>query len=684
MMNRYRRLLLIIPVVFFSTSLFSQSAKLSAGKEPVWVVKNNIDYTKTSLDKDASEGAIDLCVESQVSLAEHTKYVRLSKKIISQAGVQNESTITVSFDPSYEKLTFHKISIIRNGETLNKLNLSKIKTIHQEEELNSFIYNGIIDAVLILEDVRAGDIVEYSYSVKGVNPVFNDKFSYEFNTEYSVPVYDLFYRLLVPKSREIKIKNTNETLQPVITNINDQQVYEWHKTNVAPLVLQDNLPSWYNPFGRVSLSEFKDWKEVNEWAMELFPPKKIFSAAIQKKIDEIEKGYNSDVARTAAALRFIQDDIRYMGIEVGRHTHKPADPSKVFAQRFGDCKEKSYLLCCMLNAMNIEASPVLINTSAKNNLNNMLPAPTNFDHTTVRVKLDGSYYWYDPTISFQRGNIKDMFYPDYQAGLVISPNTTSLAAIPFRNNSYQHINDYFKADDMFGGGSLVVTTTFKGDEADEARNHFNNESVSEILNADKKFYSKYYDDIKADSLVFTDDDSTGIFTTIEHYTIPKFWTITKDDVTKADVKKFTFSAFAINSVLHRPKDKDRKMPIGLSFPASYKEEIIISLPDEWSISTSETHLTNKGFAYNSKFTCVYNQVRLTTDYENFKDFVASDESAEYFKNINQYDDNENYTLSSGGDGAVKKPFSSSGKDTLPAIISIVVIGGFLVWRYRRR
>jgi hypothetical protein len=65
---------------------------------------------------------------------------------------------------------------------------------------------------------------------------------------------------------------------------------------------------------------------------------------------------------------------------------------------------------------------------------------------TVRVKLDGVYYWYDPTIAFQRGDIKDLFYPDYQSGLVIADSTTALTSIAFRNNSYQHINEYFRVN----------------------------------------------------------------------------------------------------------------------------------------------------------------------------------------------------------------------------------------------
>jgi Domain of Unknown Function with PDB structure (DUF3857) len=675
----FLRLLCILPFLSVPVILFSQSGKPSFAKEPLWIAKNNIDYNKTSLDKDAAEGSIDISYETQVSLDERSKYTRRIKKIISQAGVQNGSMISVTFNPSYEQLIFHCIQIIRKGEIINKLQLSKIKTVHQEEELSGFIYNGSLNAVLILEDVRKGDIIEYSYNITGFNPVFKNKYAGEFDMGYAVPIYELFYRLIVPKGRTVDIKNFNETIKPVVTDLNGQRVYEWRKSNVPPLLLQNRIPSWYDPYARVSVSEYKSWKEVNDWAMELFPANKILSAGLQKKIAEIKKTYPDDATRIMASLRFVQDDIRYMGIEMGVNSHKPADPSKVYAQRFGDCKEKSYLLCCILNAMNIEASPVLINTTVKKNLNNLLPSATDFNHVTVRVKLDTTYYWFDPTIAYQRGNIKELFYPDYQEGLVISEATSSLTSISFRSISYQHIDEYFKVHSMTGSGTLIVTTNFKGDEADATREHFNNVSIAEIMTSNKKFYAKYYEDIASDSLTYTDNDSTGIFTTIEYYTIPNFWT-----TGKGSVKKFLFTAFAINEILNRPKEKGSKMPFGLMFPARYREEVTIVLPEEWNVTASESHLKNDGFAYNSKFYCVYNQIHLTTDYENYKDFVTTDEFPDYFRSVKQYDDKENYSISAGDDYDTAKNSGASNKDILSIVIFVVIIGGGMLWWNRRK
>ena len=111
------------------------------------------------------------------------------------------------------------------------------------------------------------------------------------------------------------------------------------------------------------------------------------SSALQQKITEIRENTASDEQKVLSVLRFVQDDIRYMGIEMGQNSHKPHHPNQVFAQRFGDCKDKTYLMCTMLNAMSIQADPVLINSYYKQAIYELLPSSRNFDHVTVRVNL---------------------------------------------------------------------------------------------------------------------------------------------------------------------------------------------------------------------------------------------------------------------------------------------------------
>ena len=103
-MKSFLALLFTIQFCIFCCTVFSQSARVAVAREPEWITKNAIDYYRTSLDKHATDGYIDIDFELQVSLTEQCEYVRRSKRIISQAGVQNASQVEVSFNPSYQQL----------------------------------------------------------------------------------------------------------------------------------------------------------------------------------------------------------------------------------------------------------------------------------------------------------------------------------------------------------------------------------------------------------------------------------------------------------------------------------------------------------------------------------------------------------------------------------------------------
>jgi len=670
---------LILTLSFItSVSLNAQHSKPLMQKEPAWVTLTANGYVSDKLDHEAEGGFIDVTFEKQVSLQSQESYFKKAIKILSEAGVQNRSEISVSYDPSYSRLIFHSIKIIRGTESINKLQVSKMKVIQQETELGMHLYNGTLSAVLFLEDVRKGDIIEYSYTIKGFNPIFKGKYSALLETSFSIPVYNLYYKVVMPKGRALNIKNSLTDITYSIKQTGDGTSYEWKLSNLPALRIQDKTPSWYDPYAMILISEFNNWKEVNDWALSLFPLDIRPSAELQKKIETIRSSHNSPEKRLLACLRFVQDDIRYMGIEMGANSHKPTHPDKVYAQRFGDCKDKSYLLCILLNGMGIEARPVLINTSYKKTISKWLPSATIFDHVTVRVKLNDTYYWLDPTITYQRGALAGISYPDYQCGLVIDHNTTALTNIPLSEKGTVTIKEVFKIPNMSGDVHLTVSTNYSGANADGIRSEFNNNSRFEMQKKFEDYYASYYEKINADSLTFTDDDNSGIFTTMEYYTIPNFWQNEKG------VKKTYFSPYVISGVIKKPTDINRTMPFYIDYPARYKEDIEIHLPEDWNAEESAEQIECTSFLLKAKCSYANKKVLLHYEYESLKDHVMPDESKEFFASYKKVDDNIGYSLTNPEKGAVNvtasvKTATQKANSGLIILIVLIFIGGIVWW-----
>lgn len=651
MMRSLRNVLLPLALLL-SVCVQAQKTRPQLSKEPAWVTHNVIDYKNTSLDGEAEDGYIYLAYEKQVHLATQSTYIRKSLKALSQAGVQNASEVSISFDPLYEQLYLHYIKIIRGDQVLDRTDLSKVKTIQQETDLSEHLYNGSYTALVVLEDVRKGDIIECSYTLRGFNPVFGNKYTANYALQFSIPVCHLFYKLVVPADRSVAFKPYQCNQAPVVEQTAAEKAYQWNVSNVKALSTEERIPGWYDPYPAVMVSEYKSWKEVSDWAVNLFPFNTPLSVALRQKIEEIKSSYPTAEERTGASLRFVQDEVRYMGIEMGENSHKPNAPDKIFSQRFGDCKDKSYLLCTMLRAMGIDASPVLINTTARKTLTGWLPDPTAFDHTTVQAKVNGTTYWFDPTISYQRGPLKSISYPNYAMGLLVSPSTTGLSDIPLQDKGLVDVKEIFRVTDLSGLAHLEVITKYSGSFADDERSRFQNNSRQQVQKDYREYYSSYFDKLESDSISSEDNEQTGVFTTREFYTVRGFWEA------EHIKRKASLSPYIVGAAFRKLSGTNRAMPYALSYPARYREEIEIRLPEAWSVRHYQQEIKKPSFTYRCKYTGKGNIVSLVYEYENQKDHIAPEEVNDYMAGYNDYLENSGFELTSTDETVTTGNYSS--------------------------
>jgi transglutaminase-like putative cysteine protease len=627
-----------ITLLFFALLSFSsghaQTTRPVVCNVPQWVEPINPDDKIRVNPNDVEDGYFYVLADNQKNVEERSSFYHTATKIISEAGVQNGSQISIDFDPQYEKLCIHKIELVRNGQRINKLDLSKINTLQRESDLERNIYDGTFTANLILDDVRKGDMIEYSYTLKGRNPIFSEKFSTTFYTQYGVPVGELNQRLICRSSRKITIKEYNNSIKPEITQSAGNTIYKWHTVNIKPLSAEDKLPQWYDPYPYTSLSEYGSWAEVKEWAKKLFVVKGSVDKELKDSVKAIRARSNSDFEKALNALRFVQNQIRYMGIEIGVYSHLPNTPNKVFRQRFGDCKDKSLLLCTMLKELEIESHPVLINTTAKGEMINTLPSPLSFNHCTVLIMLYGKKYWVDPTIAYQGGTLQTNAFPDYAYGLVVTDASTDLTRIEAVSRGNIVVREIFDITSLEGACDLTVHTTYEGDEADIIRHQIANSSMQELDENYKNFYAKLYPGIRTrDSVKLMDHLNENRYTITEYYTIDDFWT--NDSITEKGRVKASFEALMVESYISLPNIRIRKMPISIRHKTRVDQTIEINLPEQWEIEEEEGAFTTSAFQYRYKYSYNANTrtILLNYFYETTNDFIPAEEFSSYKKAV---------------------------------------------------
>ncbi|WP_207496210.1 DUF3857 domain-containing protein [Aridibaculum aurantiacum] len=647
-MKSFTAFLLTCFLFVVNNPVLAQNKKVTSAPMPSWVVSNPVNYNVSALEKEAEDGYFDMLFEKQVNVADEVVYIKKALKILNESGVENASEVSVGFNPAYQQLAFHAINIKRGNEFIDKLQVKKFKVLQQETDAYRHLYDGNLTALLLLDDVRKGDVIEFSYSIKGTNPILDGKYADFFDMGYSVPVGSLYYRVLSPVTRPLYVESIGGKNDPVVVRKKDNKEYVWSLVDVAPVKIDANVPSWYQAFPLVSVSEYNDWHDVRKWANSLFPTATI-GAPLKKKIDAIKSTYINDADRAAAALRFVQDDIRYLGIEMGVNSYKPAEPNKVFAQRYGDCKDKCYLLVTMLQAMGIQATPVMVNSSNKKGIYNWLPSPKAFDHVTVRMTVNGAYRFVDPTNSYQRGPLQFISYPDYQAGLVLADSTVGLTALEAHEPGKIDVKEIFAAPDKEGTVRLTVVTKNSGSYADAARAEFATNSLSAMQKNFTSFYAAYFEAIKADSINYKDDEVKGSFTVYEYYSIKDFWQRDKEE------QLASFSAYVINSYLKRPKEKTRDMPMYIGYPARYKEFIEVTLPEEWQLEDFNANIRNSAFSYRASSTVKGNKLLLLYEYETHKDFLSPGEVPLMVAALKQIDEKLGWQVTTNDEAVAPNP-----------------------------
>jgi hypothetical protein len=286
-------------------------------------------------------------------------------------------------------------------------------------------------------------------------------------------------------------------------------------------------------------------------------------------------------------------------------------------------------------------------------------------------------YWFDPTITFQRGPIDKIAYPDYQVGLVVNPSTTALTPIPFHEPGSNDIKEVFKIYDMSGKAWLKVTTTSTGSFADDKRYDFKNSSLYDIKNKYKDYYASYFDKITADSLAYKSNDTTGAFTTEEYYRINDIWKNVKGK------KKLYLSPYVIEGEMNKPEDKNRTMPFRLNFPARYTEEVEVNLPEHWPLKAFNKDVKCANFVLHADGNSTEDKVTLHYSYEALKDNVLPSEAANFFMKNDDADKAADYELYYTP-GQTSVSFDSRSDSSGLGLVYLLLITGVVIIFFVRR
>lgn len=625
------RVLFFVSVFLTYLSSSENSENYSISPAPSWVKIYDCPLTPIPVD----ESQVHLqCLHSDVQRywEEKTTYYRQVYKTLTQTGVENISQIRIDFTPAFEKVLVHQIRIFRNGLPFDRLQNAQYKLIQRESGLEDLLFDGSLSLVYFLNDIREGDIIEYAFSVVGENPIFDSHCTGHVNLQKRSSAERMSYRLLTNPSCLLSIKPVNIDIQPEIVDLSpDVREWTWEVCQTLPDQYESDEPYWYDPHAFVRISEYSSWKEIISKIVPFYTLPDNFEELAPNSMKDLVQQWkkNSEDPEKWAlqALRFVQDEIRYLGMEEGIGAVVPSSPVTVFERRFGDCKDKSFLLHGLLKLMNISSTPLLVHTSQGRFLREIPPVPFAFNHAVLQIDLGGETYFVDPTHSLQGGTLRTNSFPNYKMALPIKDSAADLISIdetPLKKPT--EIHSFFT---QISGNTLSLKLVFKfyDSSADIIRQILNQKGVTQLEKEEVADIQRHYKKVKINEpLKVVDDRELNVLSLEGSYTLT-----TQKEITS---KRYPFISFVMENYLDDEFDSERLSPYALFYPLWVKESIHLEKQGAGWVPLNDSFFKeHESFAFSQKASINENVADFHIELHHLQDHVAIESFEAYLEEM---------------------------------------------------
>ncbi|MGK0388300.1 MAG: hypothetical protein ACI94Y_001028, partial [Maribacter sp.] len=141
----------------------------------------------------------------------------------------------------------------------------------------------------------------------------------------------------------------------------------------------------------------KSWNDFGQWYKTILNDTESLPDAAKDEIRALVKGDMSDIEKIQTIYQYLQDNSRYVSIQLGIGGYKPFEPGFIHEKKYGDCKALSYYTHSMLDAIGIKSNLVLVN--AGKNASEVDPDfPSNqFNHLFLCVPQEKDTIWLECT-----------------------------------------------------------------------------------------------------------------------------------------------------------------------------------------------------------------------------------------------------------------------------------------------
>jgi hypothetical protein len=417
-----------------------------AGDAPSWM------HAQVSVPlpaHDEKTDAVLLYSETVLTVQSNGKIKRLNREVykILRPDGKGRGIVRADFDSQSRITGMHAWCIPAQGKDYE---------VKEKEAVETAIFG--VEGGELMGDVRTkllqipapdpGNIVGYEIEQEERPYVMADEWKFQ----ETIPVREAHYTLQLPPGWEYKAAWLNHAEVAPTSPGNGQ--WQWVVSDIKAICPEDKMPPWRGIAGKMTISlfppsgqnkGFQSWREVGTWYLDLARGRRDLSPEIKQKVVALTSSAPTVLGKMQALASFVQNEIRYVAIELGIGGQQPNPAADIFTHRYGDCKDKATLLSSMLKEIGVDSYYVVINTK-RGSITAATPPSLGFDHVILAIQLPaglndaslvavmqhpklGSILFFDPTDHLTPfGRLFGPLQANY--GMLVAPDGGELVELP--------------------------------------------------------------------------------------------------------------------------------------------------------------------------------------------------------------------------------------------------------------
>jgi transglutaminase-like putative cysteine protease len=311
--------------------------------------------------------------------------------------------------------------------------------------------------------------VEYNYEIKLKSilnlPVFQLMTAKE-------AVVESNYSIRFPESINVRYKPKLTSITPQLADDGKYKTYKWTVKNLPAMEDEDGSASDESKFPHIDIAadqfafygnrgDQSSWKSFGEWINTLYNGLDELPADRQQFFRDLVKDAPDDAEKARRIYDYLQQNFRYVSIQLGIGGLKPFSATFTDQKKYGDCKALSNYMKAALKAVGIKSYVAIIN--AEYDAEPVDPDfPCNqFNHVIVCMPQPKDSIWLECTSSKNEFGTLGTFTENRNA-LLITENGGVLVPTP-RSKSCENIlatrTTLLMDDDLSGESETAVSST---------------------------------------------------------------------------------------------------------------------------------------------------------------------------------------------------------------------------------